>query len=208
MEQFITNFISNYGYLAICLLICVENVFPPIPSEVILIFGGFYVGIGHLNIVVTILIATLGSVLGAIVLYGAGRWFGKERVFKILKGKVGKLLFLKPENVEKADAAFVKHQQKAVFICRCIPIVRSLISIPAGIEKMNFAKFLLLTFIGSTLWNTLLVVIGVLTKDAWQEAVKMFEHYSDIFLIALIVLIILYFVIRSLIKRRKQKKNV
>ena len=155
MENTIVSFITEYSYIAVCLLILIENVFPPIPSEIILAFGGALAAEAGHSLVLTIVFATIGSVSGAIVLYGAGRWFGKERVFKILKGKVGKLLFLKTEDVEKADAAFIKYQEKAVLICRCIPIVRSLISIPAGIEKMNISKFLLFTTIGSAAWNTL-----------------------------------------------------
>ena len=202
MQDTIIGFITQYGYIAVCLLICVENIFPPIPSEVILIFGGFAAASTNMSVVLTIVSATAGSIFGAIILYYIGRKLGKERVFNLLRGKVGKFLFLKPESVSKADAAFMKHQDKAVLICRCIPVVRSLISLPAGIEKMHFSKFLLLTFIGSTLWNTLLVSIGSLAKNSWESALSAFEKYSDIIMVVLIVILIVYLIYLKIQKNK------
>lgn len=202
MQQAIIDFITNYGYIAVCLLICIENVFPPIPSELILVFGGFAATSTNMSILWTILAATLGSVVGAIILYMAGRKLGRKRVLNLLGGRLGKILFLKPEKVEKASEAFAAHQDKTVLICRCIPVLRSLISIPAGIEGMNFSKFIALTVIGSTVWNSLLVCLGAFTKNSWQTALAAFERYSNIILIVLITVLVIYLLASKLRKRK------
>ena len=134
MQEFIIQIIENWGYLGVGLLIAIENIFPPIPSEVILAFGWFMTTKTALNVVGVIIAATLGSTIGAIVLYLIGKILNKERLEKIVSGKIGKVLRLKKEDIEKADKWFDTKGQKTVFICRFIPIVRSLISIPAGMS--------------------------------------------------------------------------
>ena len=143
MEQIIINIMEQVGYLGVFLLIAIENIFPPIPSEVILVFGGFMTTYTSLNIPIMILAATLGSLLGAIVLYYIGKIFNKERLKRIVNGKIGKVLRLKASDIEKADKWFDTKGNKTVFFCRFIPIVRSLISIPAGMSEMPMQKFLL-----------------------------------------------------------------
>ena len=137
MNTTIIDFISNYGYLAVAILIAVENIFPPIPSEVILTFGGFLTTYTSLEVPGVVAAATFGSLAGAAVLYGAGMLLNKERLKKIVSGRAGKLLGLKAGDVEKADGWFQKTGTKAVFFCRCVPVVRSLISIPAGMSRMK-----------------------------------------------------------------------
>lgn len=190
MENFIIQIIENWGYLGIGLLIAIENIFPPIPSEVILAFGGFMTTKTVLNEIGVILSATIGSTIGAIVLYLIGKILNKERLEKIVSGKIGKVLRLKPGDIEKADKWFDTKGQKTVFICRFIPIVRSLISIPAGMSEMKIWKFLLYTILGSAIWNTVLVLLGKKLGDSWETVVNVFSNFSHIILIILIILCI------------------
>ena len=143
MQEMIIEIMNNFGYLGVFLLIAIENVFPPIPSEVILLFGGFMTTFSDMNIVGVIIASTLGSILGAIVLYYIGKILNKERLKKIITSKPGKILRLKPEDIDKADNWFDTKGNKTVFFCRFVPIIRSLISIPAGMSEMTMKKFLI-----------------------------------------------------------------
>ena len=154
MQELVIQIIEQWGYIGVAMLIAIENIFPPIPSEVILAFGGFMTTKTTLNAIGVIIAATIGSTVGAIVLYLIGRILNKERLEKIVSGEIGKVLRLKAGDIEKADKWFDTKGQKTVFICRFIPIVRSLISIPAGMSEMNFLKFLLYTVLGSTISYT------------------------------------------------------
>ena len=145
MESLMLSVVENYGYIGIFMLIFIENVFPPIPSEAVLLFGGALTVSTALNAPGMIVAATIGSVSGAIVLYALGRIFKAERLRKLFEGKFGQILHLNPEHVDKSVVWFEKYESKAVLICRCVPIVRSLISIPAGFASMNIPKFLILT---------------------------------------------------------------
>ena len=160
MQEWMLSFVDQFGYFGIFFLIFIENVFPPIPSEAVLLFGGALTVSTEMNIPGTIVAATLGSLIGAIVLYALGYIFQAERLKRLFAGKFGKVTHLKPEHVEKAEQWFLRYEGKAVLICRCVPIVRSLISVPAGFAKMKLAKFLLLTALGSAVWNTVLVCVG------------------------------------------------
>ena len=129
MQDWMLSFVNDYGYLGILFLIFIENVFPPIPSEAVLLFGGALTIKTSMNIPATILVATAGSVAGAIVLYALGRVFQAERLKKLLEGKFGRITHLRPDHVEKAQQWFIRYEGKAVLICRCIPIVCVTISI-------------------------------------------------------------------------------
>lgn len=194
MQELIIQIIENWGYLGVGLLIAIENIFPPIPSEVILAFGGFMTTITSINAVGVIISATIGSTVGAIVLYLIGKILNKERLERIISGKIGKVLRLKKEDIEKADKWFDTKGQKTVFICRFIPIVRSLISIPAGMSEMNIWKFLLYTILGSTIWNTVLVCLGKALGDSWETVVNIFDQFSNVILVLLIILFIAFIV--------------
>ena len=190
MEQIIINIMEQVGYLGVFLLIAIENIFPPIPSEVILVFGGFMTTYTSLNIPIMILAATLGSLLGAIVLYYIGKIFNKERLKRIVNGKIGKVLRLKASDIEKADKWFDTKGNKTVFFCRFIPIVRSLISIPAGMSEMPMQKFLLYTISGSLIWNTVLIIVGSIVGDKWETIVGYLDNFSNIILIILVIIFV------------------
>ncbi len=178
MNKIILEIINQYGYIGIGLLIAIENIFPPIPSEIILTFGGFMTTFSSMNVWGVILAATIGSVLGAIILYALGRLLNTERLKRLCDGKLGKILRLKKEDIGKAEQWFDKYGNKTVFFCRFIPIVRSLISIPAGMARMKLPVFLLLTTLGTFIWNTVLVYLGRFAGDTWERVASVVDVYS------------------------------
>ncbi|MBC1518011.1 DedA family protein [Listeria welshimeri] len=202
METWITGIMADFGYICIFLLIMVENLFPPIPSEIILTFGGFMTTVSSLNVVMVIIVATLGSVVGAILLYKVASYFGKERLTKIVL-KYGRILRLKESDIERAESFFLKYGSWAVFLCRMIPLIRSLISIPAGMTKMKMSRFLVLTTAGSLLWNTVLIGLGALLGESWNEIVVFMDSFSTIIysIIAGLLIVGLAFFIRARFKK-------
>lgn len=185
MRELIMTLMERYGYPGIFLLIAVENIFPPIPSEIILPFGGFLTTYTRLTIFGVVFYSTLGSLAGALVLYGAGRIFNRERLMKLTAGPVGKVLCLKPADVAKADGWFLEKGTKTVFFCRFIPIVRSLISVPAGMSRMPMGRFLAYTTAGTILWNTALVSLGAVLGESWGRIAYLVGEYSHIMLIVI-----------------------
>lgn len=190
MENFVIGIMNKFGYLGIFLLILLENLFPPIPSEVILTFGGFMTISTSMNVFGVILVSTIGSLLGAIILYYLGKILNKERINKIIKSKYGKLLRIKSKDIEMADKWFDTKGRKTVFFCRFIPVVRSLISIPAGMSEMPLPQFTIYTFFGSLIWNTVLILIGAFAGDKKDYILALLDDVSNIVLIALIVIFI------------------
>ncbi|WP_322907257.1 DedA family protein [Paenibacillus campi] len=179
MQNWITNFMEQFGYVGIALIIALENVFPPIPSEIVLPFGGFMTTNSSLTIIGVIIAATIGSVLGAVILYGVGRLLDVERLEKIVE-RWGHILRVKKEDIYRADAWFDKYGYWTVLFCRMIPLVRSLISIPAGMSNMKFGLFLLFTTIGTVIWNSILVIIGATLGDNWQRITEFMDIYSSV----------------------------
>ncbi|EBD1473363.1 DedA family protein [Listeria monocytogenes] len=202
METWITSIMADFGYIGIFVLIMVENLFPPIPSEIILTFGGFMTTVTSLNVVMVIIVATIGSVVGAILLYKVASYFGKERLTKIVL-KYGRILRLKESDIERAENFFLKYGSWAVFLCRMIPLIRSLISIPAGMTKMKMSRFLILTTAGSLLWNTVLIGLGAMLGESWSEIVVFMDSFSTIIysIIAILVVVGLGFFFRARFKK-------
>lgn len=190
MQDLIIQLMDKFGYIGIMLLIAIENIFPPIPSEVVLTFGGFMTTYSKLTIIGVIIFSTVGAILGAIVLYYIGCILNKERLMRIVSGKIGKILFLKVDDIEKADRWFATKGDKVVFFGRCVPIIRSLISIPAGMSGMPLGRFLILTTIGSAIWNTILVVIGSVVGESWEKIVAIVNEYAFVTLFVLVIVFI------------------
>lgn len=186
MEQWITSIMSDYGYLGIFLLIMLENVFPPIPSEVILTVGGFMTTTTDMTILGVILASTAGSVSGALILYGIGLLLDVERLEKIVE-KYGHILRVKKADIHRADAWFDRYGIWTIFFGRLIPLVRSLISIPAGMANTKFWLFLTFTTLGTLLWNTVLVFVGEAVGENRDEIMAQLDVYSNV-VYALIVL--------------------
>ncbi|WP_159886959.1 DedA family protein [Paenibacillus puerhi] len=203
MQSWITTFMEQYGYAGILFMIALENVFPPIPSEVVLTFGGFMTTTSELTIAGVVAASTAGSVLGAIILYAIGRILDVERLEKIVDRWGGWLRITKAD-IRKADAWFDKYGYWTVLFCRMIPLIRSLISIPAGMSGMNVWMFLLFTTIGTFIWNVVLVSVGAAVGDSWEQIVHTMDVYSNVAyaLIALGLLAVVYLLLR---RRRTAK---
>lgn len=191
MQEFVMSFMNHFGYFGVFLLVAIENIFPPIPSEVILLFGGFVTTYTKLNIILMTLFATLGSLVGAILLYYIGKIFNYEKLQKLVSGKIGRILHLKKDDITRADKWFNQNGNITVFFCRFIPLVRSFISIPAGMNKMNIVKFIIYTTIGSLIWNFVLILLGAKTKENWTSILKLLNTYSIFIVIILLLLLIL-----------------
>lgn len=204
MEQFIVNVMEDFGYPGMALLIAVENLFPPIPSEVILTFGGFLTTRTALDVWWVVIWATLGAVAGALALYGVGRALGGQRMNALLAGPWGKRLGFDAEAAARAAGWFEKKGAKTVLFCRCVPILRSLISIPAGMARMNLVRFLLYTTAGSFVWNAVLVHLGAAAGESWALLARRFADGSGAVrwvLVAAAAVLLL----RRLMKKRDKK---
>ena len=184
----VLSLLNQFGYLGVFLAIMAENIFPPIPSEIILTFGGFMTTKPEIemNVWGVIAAATAGSSAGAVVLYAVGRVMNAQRLERLFDGHVGEFLRLKKSDVRQAEKWFLKHGNKAVFFCRFIPIVRSLISVPAGVARMNIAPFMAFTAIGALIWNAALVFLGKTAGEAWMKIARYFDIYSTIAAVVLL----------------------
>lgn len=206
MQDIVMEIVSKYGYWGIVFLIFVENIFPPIPSELILTFGGFITTKTELSVIGMTISATLGSCLGAIVLYELGRMLSPEKLAKFADSKLGRRLHFKNEDIDNARRHFLKQGNNTVFFCRFIPIVRSMISIPAGMSGMTFGRFMLLTTLGSFAWNIVLISLGAVAGEAWNKVLLYAKGYSSaVKLVVILALIAL--TVRPLIKIFRKNKN-
>ena len=205
MQIWITQIMNKFGDWGVLFLIFIENIFPPIPSEVILPFGGFATTVdgSELELIGVILVATIGSVLGAIVLYYIGTLISVEKLEKWLDHKYVRRLGFKQQDVMKTVNVFDKYGAKAVLFGRCVPIIRSLISVPAGMTKMNVWRFTGYTTVGSLVWNILLVSLGAKLGDNWRVVSRVVSDYSDVVLILLIVLFV-GLIVRHFTKRKRR----
>ncbi|KRK47634.1 DedA family protein [Secundilactobacillus kimchicus] len=185
----IMTLINTYGYLAVFALIAFENIFPPIPSEIILTFTGFLTIGSSMTVLGAIIAATLGSVLGAGLLYGVGRLIDTTRLERLLNTRFGRLTRIKPQHITKATDFFNRYGGQAVFFGRFVPIVRSLISVPAGMAHYSFSRFLGLSTLGTLLWNAVLISAGFLAGDHWQGILATIESVSDLVLISSLLML-------------------
>lgn len=202
MEQWIIDIMSDYGYFGIFFLIMLENVFPPIPSEVILTVGGFMTSTTDMTIPGVILASTAGSVSGAVVLYGLGLLLDVERLEKIVD-KYGRVLRVKRADIYRADAWFDRYGIWTIFFARLVPLVRSLISIPAGMANTKFWLFITFTTLGTLLWNTVLVFIGEAVGENREAIMAQFDIYSNAVyaLIAIVALAAVWFYVKKIRSR-------
>lgn len=205
MNNIIISIMNKYGYLGIIFLIAVENIFPPIPSEVILTLGGFMTSQTGVNMTLfgVIIASTVGSIIGAIILYYIGYILNIDRMIKLCDSKLGRVLCLKKEDIKKSYDNFNEKGNLSVLYSRFVPILRSLISIPAGMNKMKFSLFMIYTLIGSLIWNTVLCSLGKLVGSNYMMVANVFSKYSKIILLLLIGWIV-YKIIKLIIKKRKK----
>jgi len=198
MVDWVVELMDTLGAPGAGIAIALENLFPPLPSEVILPLAGFTASRGEMGLIDALLFTTLGSVVGALALYWVGALLGRERTLAI----AAKLPLVKISDIEKTEAWFLKHGKATVFFGRMIPVFRSLISVPAGVERMPMVPFLLLTTAGSAIWNTLFVMAGYLLGEQW-ELVEAYAGIGSKVVLGLVALAVLVFIGLRLGERRK-----
>jgi len=195
MELQLLRLLSRFGYPGMFLLLTIESIFPPIPSEVVLTFGGFMTEHTSLTLTGMVIAATAGSTAGAMLLYLGGRVLSLiplERLERILSKRWIQKIGFKAEDLKKTLNWFDKHENTAVLIGRCVPVIRSLISIPAGMTRMPLAGFLIRTVIGSSVWNLLLLSLGKKAGSSWYQITAVFERYSIVIVTILLLALLLY----------------
>ncbi|MFS0756133.1 DedA family protein [Noviherbaspirillum sp. 1P10PC] len=193
MFEHIVQFLSQSGYSGVFALMALENIFPPIPSEMIMPMAGFAAARGELNIVAVLVAGVAGSVVGTLPWYYAGRLYGKERL-KNVASRHGRWITVGPDDIEKALDTFQKHGRKAVFFGRLVPAIRTLISVPAGIAKMSMIKYLLYSTAGSLIWTGLLAAAGYLLQAEYQLVAKYVDPVSKT-IVGIIVTLYVYRVV-------------
>ena len=190
----LVEFFEGAGYAGIIALMFLENLFPPIPSEVIMPLAGFQAAKGETHLALVIASGTLGSVLGAIFWYYVGRWIGVARL-KTFAARHGRLLTVSPRDIDKVDRAFDRHSGAAILIGRMVPAIRTLISVPAGMFEMTLPRFILFTTIGSALWTGLLASAGYWLESEYEKISGYLDPATWVIL-GSIILFYLYRVIR------------
>lgn len=198
ISQWVLDIMQQLGYAGIVLLMFLENIFPPIPSELIMPAAGFAAAQGHLSLTGVIVAGGVGSVLGAVALYALGRMLNEQRLIALTE-RYGKWLLVRPDDIRKADDWFDRHGPKIVFFGRLLPAVRSLLSIPAGMAGMPFGQFLLYTSLGTTLWSGLLAYAGYVLGANYQNIGHWIEPISRV-VIGLCAVAVVWFVFKRLKK--------
>lgn len=187
----ITNLIANTGYSAIFFLMTIESALIPVPSEITMPFGGFLVGLGKLNFWWVVLVGGLGNLTGSLLAYALGYW-GQDAVVRRLVRNYGKYLLITQGEVDRAESWFRQHGGKITFFSRLLPVVRTFISLPAGIAKMNVIHFSLYTLAGSLLWSAFLAWLGVILGKNWQILEVYFRKFDILIVVGVIALTGIY----------------
>jgi membrane protein DedA with SNARE-associated domain len=198
--KYITDFISQGGYAIIAVLMALESMVAPVPSEAVMPFAGFLISEGRFTFELVILASTIGSITGSLISYYAGAYGGRPFIERF-----GKYFFLDLHDLELTERFFKRYGEGTIFVSRFIPVIRHLISIPAGIGRMNILKFSLYTLIGAALWNAFLAYVGYSLRNNWQEVLK-YTEVLDIIVIAVIASVLAFFVYKHLKNGKKTTK--
>jgi membrane protein DedA with SNARE-associated domain len=216
LANWVQDVINQFGYVGVALLVVIENVFPPIPSEIVLPFAGFVaqqsattdalnVAQSDTSVVGMMIAATIGSVIGALILYAIAAAIGPERLRAFVE-RFGRWFGVKPSDLVRAEAWFDQRSTVAVLVGRCVPLIRSIVSIPAGFRRMKLTSFALLTAIGSAVWNIALIGTGAVLGDQWErvgEYVGVFQW----FVIGAILILLVRFILTRVKRRRTSVKS-
>ena len=215
VESIISWYSAHMNYASITALMTIESSFIPFPSEVVIPPAAYVAseansvlcvtGSYPVDVILIVLFGTLGAMLGAIINYLLSMWLGRAIIYKFADSKLGHLCLLNREKVEKAETYFNEHGKISTFIGRLIPGIRQLISIPAGISKMPFGSFLLYTFLGAFIWNSILAALGYIAGGN-KELINKYSHELSVAILALLGAVIIYFVIKRIIAYRKKKQ--
>jgi len=195
--KYFTLLIEKTGYLGVGLLMTGESMVLPIPSEAVLPFAGFAWFEGKMTFVMIVIVSTIGSIIGSLISYYIGAYLGKPFI-----SRFGKYFLLNEHHLEATENFFKKYGEKTIFISRFIPVIRHLISLPAGVGRMRMSKFFTYTVIGATLWNAFLTYIGFLLGSKW-EIIRTYGEILDIIIVIAIVAAVVYFIW----KRKHNKTN-
>ena len=206
LVEWVTSVVESLGYWGVAALVALENLFPPIPSEVVLPLAGFVAVEGEASFVGMVIAATVGSMIGAYALYGISAAIGPVRL-RSLVARHGKWFGLDESDLDKSEQWFDRRASMAVLVCRCIPLMRSLISIPAGLRRMSLIPFTLYTLVGSLVWNVLLIGAGYLLGERYQEVEEPLELFQKVVLVVLGVAIA-WFVWRRIVRPRLRRAEV
>jgi membrane protein DedA with SNARE-associated domain len=198
IAQFATTFIDKTGYVSVFVLMIMESMVFPIPSEAVMPFAGFLIAESKFTFALVILFSTAGSITGSLLSYWIGRYGGTPFI-----DRFGKYLLLNRDDLTATEKYFNKYGEATIFICRFIPVVRHLISIPAGTGRMNLVKFAIYTIAGAGMWNAFLAMCGFYLRKRW-ETVMHYSHYVDIAVVAILVLGAAYFIKKHLQRRQRQ----
>ncbi|MGA1637827.1 MAG: DedA family protein [Ilumatobacteraceae bacterium] len=196
LAGWVQDVIEQLGAVGVALLVILENVFPPIPSEIVLPFAGFVAWRGDGSVPVMILAATIGAVVGALVLYAIAAVIGDRRLAVFIE-RFGRWFGVKPSDLARAEAWFDRHAVAAVLLGRCVPLIRSVVSVPAGFRRMRLLPFIVYTAAGSAVWNTALIGAGAILGDQWDR-VEPYVALLQYVVIAVIVLFVVRFAVMKL----------
>lgn len=207
---------NNMNYLSITLLMTIESSFIPFPSEVVIPPAAYVAGKEDsslhmtesypINVLLIILFGTMGALLGAIINYVLSMWLGRPIIYAFADSKFGHLCLLSSEKVKKAEDYFNDHGKVSTFVGRLIPGIRQLISIPAGLSKMHFGQFLLYTSLGASIWNIILALLGYIAHGQ-MDLIHAYSHELSIAIMALLGIVVVYFVVKTVVKRVKARGN-
>lgn len=197
LAGYITKLIEWGGYISVTILMTMESMVFPVPSEAVMPFAGFLVAEGHFTFWGVVVASTIGSIIGSVLSYVAGYYGGKPFVHRF-----GKYVFLNQHHLDTSEKFFNKYGEITIFICRFIPIVRHLISIPAGFARMNIVKFLIFTVAGAGIWNAFLTFVGSILRQNWEEVMK-YSKILDIIVIVAILGLIFFILYKKVWKKRK-----
>jgi membrane protein DedA with SNARE-associated domain len=210
--SFISTLLSHLDYPTILLLMLLESTVIPVPSELVVAPAAYHAASGELNIFLVVLFATIGADLGASINYFVALYVGRPVIYKFANSKWGKLCLLNQQKVEKSERYFDNHGVVATLTGRLIPGIRHLISLPAGLARMNYWKFLLYTTIGAGIWHAILAAMGwylstFVPENELEATIEQYNHYIVAAIVGIVVLAIGYFAVKSMIKRKKEKKD-
>ena len=185
LAQWVQDVIEQLGYVGVALLVVLENVFPPIPSEIVLPFAGFVAQQGSESVVLMILAATVGSVIGALIMYWIAAVIGDERLHAFTR-RFGKWVQIREADLTRAEEWFDRHAMSAVLVGRCVPLIRSVVSIPAGFRRMKLIPYIAYTFLGSLVWNIALVGAGAVLGENWERVEPVVATFQWIVIVVIL----------------------
>jgi len=201
LGRWVEEIVTWLGYPGITLVMLIENLFPPIPSELVMPLAGFFAADGKLTFAGVCIAGTLGSVLGAVALYYIGMWADEPLIRRFVR-RYGRWLTLSEQDLDRALSAFHRRGEIVVFVCRMVPLLRSLVSIPAGMHRMPMGKFLLFTTAGSAIWTVALALAGFILRQNWAQVLAFINAYQNFTLAALAFAMGAFMVTRTV--RRRQ----